>query len=125
MIFRVVEQLERGECLFTDPNTFSDIVVHDEAHKVVRKHCSHEDDEHPEVKELSETELERRRIADQKRDPDDLTPEEKIDRLRAVHDVPIITFPVNHGISGLVFSTEKIFKCNDAEKETNFSGSSS
>jgi len=45
-----------------------------------------------------------------------------MERLSALHNAKIITFPVGQGISGQVFFTEKLFKCNDAEKESNFSG---
>jgi len=45
-----------------------------------------------------------------------------MERLSALHNAKIITFPVGQGISGQVFYSGKLFKCNDAEKESNFSG---
>jgi hypothetical protein len=70
------------------------------------------------AKRAQEEERKRKEAAD----PDNMTPEQKMERLGALHNASkIITFPVGQGISGLVFSSHKLFRCNDAEKESNFS----
>ena len=52
--------------------------------------------------------------------PKVLTPKEKLDQLRKIYNKQFINFPNNSGISGIVFSSKKVYYSNSADKETNF-----
>lgn len=52
--------------------------------------------------------------------PKALTPKEKLDQLRKIYNKQFINFPNNSGISGIVFSSKKVYYSNSADKETNF-----
>jgi len=113
---------KKGEWLFTDPNFGSAALMEDDKAKATKANMY---DVEVDGDSGSDTEIAKRRIAaeeEQRDDPGNMTQDEKMERLNALHNAKIITFPVNQGISGMVFANGKLFKCNDAEKESNFSG---
>ena len=49
-----------------------------------------------------------------------LTDEQKHERIRATHSKKFMNFPTNSGISGFVFKTKELYFSNNASKETKF-----
>lgn len=51
---------------------------------------------------------------------ENLTEEQKAERIRAIHSKKFMNFPTNSGISGFVFKTKELKVSNNASKETKF-----